>query len=160
MDRHLGHLRGGTVSPQLLLRLSPAPRLRRQKDGPDSPAALKAVRELDEQIGQFVDGFAGAYSGSKPLWLVASEYVITPVDHVSYPNRVLREAGLLTVKLENGREHFDLVAEHGLGTRRSPVLPCVRPRRSQRFVARVCELFQHNQASPRSCPTMSWPTTT
>ena len=35
------------------------------------------------------------YRGAKPLWLVASEYVITPVDHVTYPNRVLREAGLL-----------------------------------------------------------------
>jgi hypothetical protein len=32
------------------------------------------------------------------VWIVASEYVITPVDHVTYPNRRLREAGLLAVK--------------------------------------------------------------
>jgi hypothetical protein len=81
-----------------------------QKDGPDSPAALKAVAELDEQIGRLIDGFTAAYSASKPLWLVASEYVITPVDHVTYPNRMLREAGLLAVKIENGMEHLDFVA--------------------------------------------------
>jgi hypothetical protein len=41
------------------------------------------------------------------LWLIASEYVITPVDHVTYPNRVLREAGLLTLKDVDGREQLD-----------------------------------------------------
>lgn len=81
-----------------------------QKAGPDSPAALRAVVELDEQIGRLVDGFSRAYQAFKPLWLVASEYVITPVNHVSYPNRLLREAGLLKVTLENRREHLDLMA--------------------------------------------------
>jgi predicted AlkP superfamily pyrophosphatase or phosphodiesterase len=78
-----------------------------QKDGPDSPAALKAVAELDEQIGRLVDGFTKAYPGADLLWLVASEYVITPVDHVSYPNRILREAELLTIKIEDDREQLD-----------------------------------------------------
>jgi predicted AlkP superfamily pyrophosphatase or phosphodiesterase len=78
-----------------------------QKDGPDSPAALKAVVELDEQIGRLANGFVSAYADINPLWLVASEYVITPVEHVSFPNRILREAGLLAVKIENGREHLD-----------------------------------------------------
>jgi hypothetical protein len=81
-----------------------------QKEGPDSPAALRAVAELDEQIGRLIDGFSAAYKDVKPLWLVASEYTITPVDHVTYPNRTLREAGLLQVKLEDGRELLDLAA--------------------------------------------------
>jgi hypothetical protein len=42
-----------------------------------------------------------------PLWLVASEYEITPVDHVTYPNRVLRQAGLLSVKNEADGELID-----------------------------------------------------
>ena len=71
-----------------------------QKEGPDSSAAIRALGELDEQIGRLVDGFSPAYQGREPLWLVASEYVITPVEHVSYPNRLLREAGLLSVSLE------------------------------------------------------------
>ncbi len=66
-----------------------------QKNGPDSPEALRALGELDAEIGRLVDGFASAYGDAAPLWLVASEYAITPVDHVSYPNRVLRNAGLL-----------------------------------------------------------------
>jgi hypothetical protein len=81
-----------------------------QKDGPNSPTALRAVAELDDQIGRLVDGFSKAYADTNPLWLVASEYVITPVDHVIYPNRMLREAGLLEVRIEEGREHLDFAA--------------------------------------------------
>jgi len=38
---------------------------------------------------------------------VVSEYGIEPVDRVAYPNRVLREAGYLHLRLENGRELLD-----------------------------------------------------
>ncbi len=78
-----------------------------QKSGPDSPAALKAVTELDEVIGKLAATAAKAYEGQNLAWLVASEYVITPVDHVTYPNRVLREAGLLTVKDGGAGELID-----------------------------------------------------
>ena len=44
------------------------------------------------------------------LWLVASEYTIVPVNHVTYPNRTLREAGLLTVKLVDAKEELDFEA--------------------------------------------------
>ncbi len=81
-----------------------------QKLGPDSPAAIAALAELDQALGRLIDGVTAAYS-AEPLWLVASEYVITPVNHVSYPNRVLREAGLLTVKeAEGGGEVIDFAA--------------------------------------------------
>ena len=45
-----------------------------------------------------------------PSWMVHSEYVITPVEHVSYPNRILREAGLLQVcesDSDVGKEQLD-----------------------------------------------------
>lgn len=80
-----------------------------QKSGPDSPAALKAVAELDEVLGKLVTAGNAAYGAAKPLWLVASEYVITPVDHVTYPNRVLREAGLLAVKPEAADSQGELI---------------------------------------------------
>ena len=73
-----------------------------QKKGPQSPEAKQAVVDLDIEIGKLIDGFADAYGENQPLWLVASEYAIVPVDHVSYPNRVLRAAGLLAVKQEDG----------------------------------------------------------
>lgn len=81
-----------------------------QKNGPDSPEALQAVGELDNLIGRLVDGLQEAYDGSELTWLVASEYVITEVEHVVYPNRLLRDAGLLAVREENGREQLDLAA--------------------------------------------------
>ena len=68
-----------------------------QKNGPDSIEANQAVKELDNLIGVFADHLLSAYSA--PIsWMVASEYVITPVDHVLYPNRILRKAGLLEVR--------------------------------------------------------------
>jgi len=78
-----------------------------QRSGPDGPAAQKAVKELDAVIGRLAAGFAEAY-GQNPLWLVAGEYAISPVDHVAYPNRLLREAGLLAVDERDGDEHLDL----------------------------------------------------
>ena len=68
-----------------------------QRNGPDNAAAAKAVAELDELLGRFAADMTTAY-GESPLWIAAGEYAITPVDHVTYPNRMLREAGLLTVQ--------------------------------------------------------------
>ncbi|HEX4131791.1 MAG TPA: nucleotide pyrophosphatase/phosphodiesterase family protein [Pirellulales bacterium] len=79
-----------------------------QRTGPDSDAARKALGELDETFGRLVDGFRQAYGQPEPLWLVASEYTITPVDHVTYPNRVLREAGMLAVESKPDGEYLDL----------------------------------------------------
>lgn len=79
-----------------------------QKTGPDSEAALKAVADLDAVLGKLFDDFHAIYGEENVTWLIASEYVITPVDHVTYPNRVLREAGLLTeIHDEKGGELID-----------------------------------------------------
>jgi len=80
-----------------------------QRSGPDSPAAETAVSELDELLGRLADGFGDAY-GRDLLWLVAGEYAIMPVSHVSYPNRVLREAGLLGLRQQDGAEWLDPAA--------------------------------------------------
>jgi predicted AlkP superfamily pyrophosphatase or phosphodiesterase len=78
-----------------------------QRSGPDSAAADASIAELDEVIGRLADGMREAY-GDDLLWLAAGEYTITPVDHVSYPNRILREAGLLSVRQADDGEHLDL----------------------------------------------------
>lgn len=79
-----------------------------QKAGPDSPLARQALGELDQVIGELVAGMRQAYAGHDLHWLVVSEYVITPVQHVTFPNRRLREAGLLHVRRETDGEHLDL----------------------------------------------------
>ena len=77
-----------------------------QKTGPDSPSALQAVEELDKVIGKLAEQVMT--TDESVTWLVVSEYVITPVDHVVYPNRILREAGLLKVRQQDDGEHLDL----------------------------------------------------
>ena len=79
-----------------------------QRSGPDSPAALEALAELDTQIEKLAAGIPQAYQRD-PQWLIAGEYAITPVEQVTYPNRLLREAGLLEVRPEEDGEHLDLV---------------------------------------------------
>lgn len=80
-----------------------------QRDGPESPAARAALAEFDDAMGRLAEGLSAAY-GKPPVWLVAGEYAITPVDHVVYPNRVLREAGLLSVCATEDGEQIDLGA--------------------------------------------------
>jgi predicted AlkP superfamily pyrophosphatase or phosphodiesterase len=79
-----------------------------QKFGPHSEAAHRALAELDGVLAKLISGVEEAYGPAMPLWLVASEYTIGPVDHVVYPNRVLRSAGLLAVSDAGEGETLDL----------------------------------------------------
>ncbi|MBN2581008.1 MAG: alkaline phosphatase family protein [Pirellulales bacterium] len=80
-----------------------------QRSGPDSAAADGALQELDALLGTLAGSMDEAY-GEKPLWLAAGEYAITKVDHVEFPNRLLRESGLLTVRKEDDGEYLDPAA--------------------------------------------------
>jgi len=79
-----------------------------QKSGPDSPAALQALADLDATLARLAAALEQAYGPEPPLWLVASEYTIVPVDHVVLPNRILREAGHLAVRSEADGEYLDI----------------------------------------------------
>jgi hypothetical protein len=68
-----------------------------QRTGPDSPPAHAACGELDAEIARLIDGFAAVVGRDRLTVLVAGEYRIRPVSHTLFPNRVLREAGLLSV---------------------------------------------------------------
>ncbi|MBX3438527.1 MAG: alkaline phosphatase family protein [Planctomycetaceae bacterium] len=70
-----------------------------QKFGPESPQAQTALGELDAAIGRLVDGYHDA-GLEDVLWLAASEYVITPVTDVAYPNRLLRQEGFLSLQMD------------------------------------------------------------
>ena len=76
-----------------------------QKDGPESPTALQAVLDLDNLIGKFAEQMNLALPDTD--WMIASEYTITSVDHVTFPNRLLREIDLLKVKEVDGLEILD-----------------------------------------------------
>jgi len=79
-----------------------------QKFGPDSMQAQAALFELDVELTRFAGDVAQSEIGEDAVYLIAGEYAMTDVAGVIYPNRLLREAGLLKVREQDGHEHIDL----------------------------------------------------
>jgi predicted AlkP superfamily pyrophosphatase or phosphodiesterase len=74
-----------------------------QRLGPDHPDIQKDLREIDGVCGELIAHVQ--QDGARVI--VLSEYGITPVSGTVHINRVLREAGLLRIKPEVGREMLD-----------------------------------------------------
>ncbi|MBI2823237.1 MAG: alkaline phosphatase family protein [Planctomycetia bacterium] len=113
-----------------------------QKNGPDSPEAMAALAALDEVLGRLIDGVRAAYGADAPLWLVASEYALLPVDHVTYPNRVLREADLLAVERRDDGEYLDLAGSRAWALVDHQLSHVFVRDRDPRTISRVAELFR------------------
>ena len=78
-----------------------------EKFGPESDEVKAALVQLDEQLARLIDGIRAAIDPETTTWFLSGEYVVTPVDHVLYPNRILRGAGFLEVREEDGKELID-----------------------------------------------------
>jgi predicted AlkP superfamily pyrophosphatase or phosphodiesterase len=128
--------------PELMVAYLPHLDYAAQRTGPDSPEAERAVDELDEVIGRLAEGMRTAYGQDNLLWLAVGEYAIVPVDHVSYPNRVLREAGLLAVREENDGEHLDPLASRAWAMVDHQFSHVFVKHDDPQVVARVAELFR------------------
>ncbi|HEV8607428.1 MAG TPA: nucleotide pyrophosphatase/phosphodiesterase family protein [Tepidisphaeraceae bacterium] len=74
-----------------------------QRWGPDDARIAGELRDLDGVVGKLVDHFRSR--GARVL--ILSEYGIQGVSRQIHLNRVLREAGLLAVREEMGRELLD-----------------------------------------------------
>lgn len=88
-----------------------------QRHGPDHPASTLAMNEIDQVAGDLIDKLQ--HDGRRIV--IVSEYGINAVRDAVYPNRVLRETGLLQVREELGRDVLDpggsvafAVADHQL----------------------------------------------
>ncbi|MAB91355.1 MAG: alkaline phosphatase family protein [Planctomycetes bacterium] len=74
-----------------------------QRFGPDAPRSRAALSELDGIVGEFI-----ALADRLDLGvLVLSEYGITEVSRPVHVNRVLRDLGMLSIRMEEGRERLD-----------------------------------------------------
>ena len=73
-----------------------------QREGPIADVS-KDLGEIDAVCGRLIDHFGER--GCRVI--VLSEYGIMPVDAPLHPNRILREAGFLEVKVDLGREYLD-----------------------------------------------------
>lgn len=78
-----------------------------QKFGPNSPEQAAACREADEQLGRVFDG-AAALKLPDVAFLIVSEYAMTDVSRVVYPNRILRDAGMARIDQRDGAEFLNL----------------------------------------------------
>lgn len=74
-----------------------------QKVGPNSPLAKKDYEEIDGVVKTLINHFESR--GAEII--ILSEYGITEVNNPIHINRVLREKGLLSVRIENGKELLD-----------------------------------------------------
>jgi predicted AlkP superfamily pyrophosphatase or phosphodiesterase len=115
-----------------------------QKFGPNSPQAQAAVGELDSVLERLVAGYPSALPADT-LWLVAGEYAITPVNHVAYPNRILRSEGLLQVRAESDGEHLDLERSSAWALVDHQIAHVFVDGRRADAIRRVSERFRHEQ---------------
>jgi predicted AlkP superfamily pyrophosphatase or phosphodiesterase len=77
--------------------------LQRLDPDPAQPRIAKDLQEIDALCGELIE--AAERDGTRII--VVSEYGITPVTDAVHINRALREAGLIRVRLELGREVLD-----------------------------------------------------
>lgn len=103
-----------------------------QKYGPHG-AISRDLTEVDTLCGRLIEFFSER--GCRIV--VLSEYGITPVFRPLHPNRILREAGFLSLKVDQGREYLDpmssrafAVADHQIAhlyIRNASDVPAVKP---------------------------------
>jgi len=73
-----------------------------QKFGPDAPQTRAAFREINAVVAELL-----AALGDEVRVVVCSEYSLSPVNGAIFPNRTLRQAGLLRARTIAGREYLD-----------------------------------------------------
>ncbi len=113
-----------------------------QRTGPESAAADTAIDELDKVIGELEKGMSEAYD-HQLLWIIAGEYVINKVDHVTFPNRLLREAGLLAVSQREDGEHLDLAASRAFALVDHQLAHIYINQSDAQIIAQVADLFRN-----------------
>ncbi|MDR1924039.1 MAG: alkaline phosphatase family protein [Planctomycetaceae bacterium] len=76
-----------------------------QKFGANAPQLAADLAQLDQLFEKLHAGFCNAI-GEDVTWLIAGEYAVTDVNSVVYPNRILRELGVLSIERRDGREYL------------------------------------------------------
>jgi predicted AlkP superfamily pyrophosphatase or phosphodiesterase len=107
-----------------------------QKLGPRHPQVSQELRVVDALCGELIEHVRR----DEARVVVLSEYGITPVSGAVHPNRALREAGLLGIRPENGRELLDAGASEAFAVSDHQVAH-VYVRRPE-LVGRVADLLK------------------
>lgn len=95
------------VKPDLLFVYLPHLDYCSQRLGPDDPAILDELSEVDKEVGRIIKGVEDMGLIDETTFIVLSEYVFSEVKKDIPINRALRESGLLKVRTIEGREYID-----------------------------------------------------
>jgi predicted AlkP superfamily pyrophosphatase or phosphodiesterase len=106
-----------------------------QREGPSGEMG-KDLSEIDALCGELIDFFRER--GCRVV--VLSEYGITDVRRVVHPNRILREAGFLTVKEDLGRDYLDTYGSRAFAVADHQIAHLYL--RNLRDISAVQELFE------------------
>jgi predicted AlkP superfamily pyrophosphatase or phosphodiesterase len=79
-----------------------------QQAGPGSEAFASEAKRIDAEVAQFIRDLKRAFAPSEAAVVLVSEYALVPVSGAGLPNVALRDAGLLAMREEEGREVIDL----------------------------------------------------
>ncbi|MEW6219548.1 MAG: nucleotide pyrophosphatase/phosphodiesterase family protein [Thermodesulfobacteriota bacterium] len=79
-----------------------------QRLGPGHPAIREELAQVDAAVGGIVAAVQEAGLAGETVFVVLAEYAFSEVAGAVFPNRILREHGLLAVRTIAGREYLDL----------------------------------------------------
>jgi hypothetical protein len=78
-----------------------------QRHGPEAEEVLEAVETVDAMVGEFLDGLRGDDRWNETAVNVVSEYGFHGVETPVFPNRALRETGLLRTQTDSAGNDED-----------------------------------------------------
>jgi predicted AlkP superfamily pyrophosphatase or phosphodiesterase len=85
------------------------------RHGPDAEETRESVGVVDDLLGEFLDWLESTPQWEQTALAVVSEYGFHAVDTPVFPNRALREAGLLETREEGGTDDGDDESDDGEG---------------------------------------------
>jgi predicted AlkP superfamily pyrophosphatase or phosphodiesterase len=92
--------------PDMLLAYLPHLDYVSQRVDPGSEQVIRELEAVDALVGKFM-AQREEYGPEHMILILVSEYGLVPVSRVVYPNRILREKGLLQVRTIAGKEYID-----------------------------------------------------
>lgn len=94
-------------SPNLMLVYIPHLDYSAQRYGPENPRTLSELTEVDNLVGEILDALEDLKLLEETAIMLVSEYGFTDVSDAVSPNVILRDSGMLNIKLVDGKEHID-----------------------------------------------------
>lgn len=94
-------------TPNLMLVYIPHLDYSAQRYGPEDPRTLSELTRVDDLVGEIIHALQDLQLSEEAAIMLVSEYGFTDVSGAVLPNVILRDNGLLDVKVVDGKEYID-----------------------------------------------------